>query len=548
MDRIENPGQRRKTSLKFPQETPNVGRQPGGSQPFEEGSRRKPDVVTGISKNAMDRQQPDGEVRRVSVPVISVNDKPVNRGTRATEKRAGSVAGNFAQPNRRPSHHMTPRTGANGDYTTASAGMFSDCMFGETGHKPTPSVLSKRSNRSESTSSSSASSSSSIHTHGGHKSDYKTEQSKRMPTVATEVASQAPSSLQVEAALNRYSFHNRNPNPNPKLHKGKQGSFSTPTSNDGKRLVNQFLRSMDVAPNASGFHFGKPDKITEFSANEQSLSANTTDFDLPTNGSLQNLLYRDLDSLRRNKNKQQQVPRSPYGQGQAPSSSETSSQFALYNQGTPGSSSNSFDTPTHSTSVNESEKSVAMKRNGSLSNGVFLNYNEVDYYRRHIGSELHKFEEILKHNLKTVIMKNEHDMEKNLSNFDLLTAELSRLKNRASALHDQIANNDLVKLRKDFEKNDKDSFLEVLTTSTNSNAEKLEELEKRINICKQKLFQQRDTLRKLEGLLTLEDSLLDSKKTSNVAYRYRYIVIDIGVMAALIGFSLLVKWLFWNHY
>lgn len=50
VDRIENPGQRRKTSLKFPQETPNVGRQPGGSQPFEEGSRRKPDVVTGISK------------------------------------------------------------------------------------------------------------------------------------------------------------------------------------------------------------------------------------------------------------------------------------------------------------------------------------------------------------------------------------------------------------------------------------------------------------------------------------------------------------------
>lgn len=543
VDRIENPGQRRKTSLRFP------GEVLAGTAAFEGRRSSQHAVRSGLAdaadlrrrsshskvagKTQHDTEDTEQEEhRRISLPVISVNDKPIG----------SSTGQNNRPPHERQISHRGSRTMNNCDYTAASTGMFSECMFEGKGQKPVsiprPSGLVP----------SRSSSSSSLQTQGSFKMGHRSEQLKRMPTANADAPPQIINNLQLEATQNRNPLHHRShklgSRDSSAFHKRSRRSFCSTTVNDGKRLVNQFLRSMDppLSQSVSTLDFGKPDKDLQ-ELGDYSI-ATAAGYELPTSGSLQNLLYHDLESSR--KKTKQQLLRSPYDFREGSSSSEVSSQSALYNTGTLLSSSGSLHSAVESVLLYGAEKSNRMRRNGSINNGIPLNYNEIDYYRRHIGSELHKFEEVLKHNLKEILMKNECDMQKNLTKFDSFTLELSRLKVRATALRDDVSNKDLVLLRKDFNKQDKTSFLRVVTTVMKTNAEQLKELEERMNTSKQKLYHQRDTLRKLEGLLTLEDSLLDSKRTSNMAYRYRYIIFDVGALAAMIGFAIFVKWLFWR--
>lgn len=543
---MENPGQRRSISLMPTAPIPSVKSEP------REISKSTNTSVTGNTGRSVSvclpqvesQNKRDGSRQRVSVPTISVNDKPISSRksiARASSSRKPSQSKPSEKDDhdRHALHHHARHTGAP-DFTNASTGMFSECMFYTSSQKPTR----------HSPSSTASSSSTSLYAHGGLKNGNNFDPLKRNSVKADP--SNIITNAQNEIDQHRHPLHrhHRHHNNSSKLHNKPQlqRSFSSVYVNDNKRLVNQFLRSME--PPSSTPHLPKTNTQSSgmFSAESDvplDQEANLDDYDPYAHGSLQGVLYRDLGSSQK-KNKHTNVPPvAPFMIPTSSSSSSISSSLSVLPGDASPSSSSSFESSviTPSSAYEKDEESSS---NMGVKNGVSLNYNEVNYYRRHIHAQLHKFEDILKHSLKEVIVKNECDMQKNLKNFDSLTAELTRLKQDATNLNDLIKYKYLVSLRKDFNTNDKQSFISDLSANVEENVGQLKDLEKRMDVCKIRLSQQRDSLRKMESLLTLEDTLLDSQKTTKLAYKYRYMVFDLGAFIGIICLALLFKWLLWK--
>lgn len=495
IDRIENPGHRNTAPL-----IPSV------SRPSVQAQRR--------SSNNDKRN----ERRSVDVPVISVNGTPVAGRKSSVPRNSGGRKDSLGKSGekdtgyerRGQSYYHGRHNVATTDVTSASAGMFSDCMFRSEAQKPAR----------HSPSSTASSSTCSIY-------------------------AQKPSDLTVEALPLAHRRHqgrgHHQTHGFSAGHKKHTSSFSNVGVNDNKRLVNQFLRSME--PTTPVGRTSRVATALSEAATPRNLDQN---YESGTHGSLQSLLYRDLASLHAMKKKQlrsgstqQFVPPSV-----PPSSSSSSFSLLKTDQSSPSLSS-SYDSDESLSSAND-EKTGASTAGFSTNSGVALNYNEVDYYRHHIAAELQKFEHTLKHNLKELIMKSEYEMAKNWKLFDTSVLQLATLKKEVSKLHDLIKNKHLKALRRDFDTEDKDSFISTLESSIKANASLLEGLEKRIDVCKKKLQLQRETLRKLERLLNLEDTLLNSQKTSKIAYKYRYMVFDLGALLGLIFISFVARWFIWR--
>lgn len=494
IDRIENPGHRNTAPL-----IPSV------SRPTVQGQRR--------ATNNSNGENVSQERRSIDVPVISVNGNPVPMGMKTNQKR-NSVSrknslnkpGEKELPHERrgSSYYHGRHSVAAADVTSATAGMFSDCMFRSETQKPVR----------HSPSSTASSSSTSIYAH--------------------KHTDQQPLPLQHRRHHGRTDHHHNN---SSTLHRKHAASFSSVFVNDNKRLVNQFLRSMEPSTPASR----TPRVMT---ATEPSTPRNFgPNYETGTSGSLQSLLYRDLASMHSKKKKQASTL--PFAPSSVSSSSNSSSFSLLRTEQSSPSLSSGYDSE-DSLSITNDDKVAANNGGLTTKNGLGLNYNEVDYYRHHIAAELHKFEDILKHNIKEVIMRSEFDMVKNWKLFDMSVLQLARLQEEVSNLHDLIKEKNLQALRKDFDKKDKDSFICTLEFSIKTNASLLEGLEKRIDVCKKKLLRQRETLRKLEGLLNLEDSLLNSQKTTKIAYKYRYMVYDVGALMGIICIIFIVRWFIWR--
>lgn len=543
---MENPGQRRSIPLKPTSPTPA-----GKSEPRETSNNTGASVTGNNGRsvsvclpklNAQNKQ--DDARQRVSVPTISVNDKPISarksigRGS-LSRKTSQSKPSEKDDHDRHALHHHARHSGAP-DFTNASTGMFSECMFYSSSQKPTR----------HSPSSTASSSSASLYGHGSSKYGNNFDPLRRNSIKGDP--SNIMSSVQNETFQHRHPLHrhHRHHNNTSKVNNKHQlhSSFSSIYVNDNKRLVNQFLRSME--PPSSTPHLPKTATQSSgaFPAESNVPSdqeANLDDYDSYAHGSLQGLLYRDLESAQKKSKHPNAPPVPPFMMPSSSSSSSVSSSLSVLPGDASPSSSGSFESSVITPS-SAYEKDEETNGNMGTHNGLSLNYNEVDYYRRHIHAQLHKFEDILKHSLRDVIVKNECDMQNNLKNFDSLTSELTKLKQDATNLHDLIKNKYLVSLRKDFNKDDKQSFISDLSATVEGNVGQLKDLEKRIDVCKVRLSQQREALRKMESLLTLEDSLLDSKKKTKLAYKYRYMVFDFGAFLGIICLAFLLKWLLWK--
>lgn len=497
IDRIENPRQRNTAPL-----VPTVSRVP------VQGPKR----ASNGSMSAKVAQ----ERRSMDVPMISVNGMPVVSRRSSQMRNSVSRNNSLSKPGEKDASHERRSSSyyhgrhsvAAADVTSASAGMFSDCMFKSESQKPVR----------HSPSSTASSSSSSLY-------------------------AQQHADLQAEPLRHRrhHGREYRYPHSPSVLHRKHAASFSSVCANDNKRLVNQFLRSMEPTTPAPR----TPKMGTTLS--EASTPRNLGhDYESDTYGSLQSLLYRDLASL--HAKKKQQMP-SGSSQPLAPpsvASSANSSSFSLVRAEQSSPSSSSAYGSEDSLPITNDDKIDANGKNLASNSGLALNYNEVDYYRHHIAAELHKFEDILKHNLKEVIMKSEFDMVKNWKFFDMSVQQLTHLKKEVTDLHNMIKEKNMESLRRDFDKNDKGSFICTLESSIKTNATLLEGLEQRIDVCKKKLLRQRETLRLLEGLLNLEGSLQNSQKTTKIAYKYRYMIFDVGALMSIIFVIFFIKWFIWR--
>ena len=147
----------------------------------------------------------------------------------------------------------------------------------------------------------------------------------------------------------------------------------------------------------------------------------------------------------------------------------------------------------------------------------------------------------MKQNLQTFVIKDEADLHGTLSKFDNLTFHLQNMKNRIDELYDVINEKYLSKIKTAFNEDDESSFEFELRTSVEASIKQLEELENRMEYCQLKLQEQRETMRQLDNLILIENSLLESKKNVKHIYSYRFLVFDILVIFVVLYFGYWVK-------
>lgn len=177
---------------------------------------------------------------------------------------------------------------------------------------------------------------------------------------------------------------------------------------------------------------------------------------------------------------------------------------------------------------------------------MFLGTNETDYYQQHINSRLTKLESQIKNDLKSVILKDELELKNNITSFDNLTSDLQNLKSQILGLKNTIANEYLTVLKADFDENNPESFESQLRKTVEENVKHLEFLENKMSECQSQLVDQKETMRKMESLLYLENSLMVSKKNTGLAYKYRYMLYDILTLGFLVLIGYYLKAYFWK--
>lgn len=427
--------------------------------------------------------------KRTSLPTISVNGKPVRNRQNSLPGQGSSTA-----IDRHFRGHVPE------DLTSASTGMFSECMF-----QSPP----KAGNESSSS------------THAApSKSDW----------IDLEYLKRNPSNLSTIHKTKHRNSQSVNPShPHSKRHPAR--SYSSTFAPDRKRLVNQFLRSVDPASSNDSTLTKEqtPFTLTPFSGVDHE------NIDVNHKGSLKTLMYSDLEQLQRCL-----VKPPPISMVGPPGSSSTSSvsSSSVMPEESSSSSSSLFGVSEESYMPPEFDVDNVVY---DLNNEIWHNYNELDYYKKHVATQLHNFENVIKQILKGIIIKDEFEFQKSIKTFDSLVMDLRKLKQQVLLMYDSIKNKSLMSLRTDFDENIQDTFISKTNAAVEANVQQLRSLEDRIEVSKKKLVQQKDTLRKMECLLSLKDDMLASQRNTKLAYQYRYMVFDLGVFTVIIFICVLGK-------
>lgn len=445
---------------------------------------------TSTTKGSMNVQNKPGFQKRMSLPTISVNDKPIRN-------RQSSLPG--YNPSTTIDKHLHGHMSQ--DLSSAATGMFSECMF-----QPPPKAKDEL-----------PPSPSSIHT----KPDWiDLEYSKRNPPA------QSPS-CKIKRHQNQNTPNSGWHNTNPSHYHGKRHparSYSSTFAPDRKRLVNQFLKSVEPVPSndSTSTKEQTPSTLTP------STGIDPESIYLGQKSSLHALLYFDLEQLQRSMAKPPQV--SVTGPPGSSSTSSVSSSSVLPEENS-SSSSSLFGVSDESYMPPEFDIDTATY---DLNSGICQNYNELDYCRKHVATQLHNFENVIKQSFKEIIIKDEFEFQKSLKTFDSLVGDLRKLKEQVLQMYESIKNKSLVSLRREFDENEQGTFISRTNAAVEANVRQLRSLENRIEISKRKLVRQKDTLKKMESLLSLKDDMLASQRNTKLAYQYRYMVFDLGVFTVLI--------------
>lgn len=166
-------------------------------------------------------------------------------------------------------------------------------------------------------------------------------------------------------------------------------------------------------------------------------------------------------------------------------------------------------------------------------------------YKKHISTTLKSFENTMKENLQQIIFVDENELIRTVGQFDQLALDLNQYKQQLVDLQKLIGDDYLNALRSDFNEEEETTFLYKLKDSVASSVSKLKELELKMQQYKTKLTEQRETIKKLESLFKIDNSVVQAKKNTTSVYKYRFIVIDLLIISVFIYFVTLIKNIFY---
>lgn len=268
-----------------------------------------------------------------------------------------------------------------------------------------------------------------------------------------------------------------------------------------------------------------------------------------TNLTFQNLLYQDLDQ------------------------SHVNSSFFLSNENSPSSSASSFintderimdlippgivyqngldtrrTTPLSSVSHIDNNLLLSSKDNNRTHMHALRNQDSIPIsmksYKKHISTTLKGLENTMKENLQQIIFVDESELIRTVGQFDNLAIDLNDYKQQLIDLQKLIGCDYLNALRSDFNEEEETTFLYKLKQNVASSVSELEELEHKMQQYKAKLTEQRETIKKLESLVKIDNSVVQAKKNTTSVYKYRFIVIDLLIISVFIYFVTLLKNIF----
>ena len=444
------------------------------------------------------------------------------------------------------------------DYTSVNTGAFSECMFNTELEKQYNNNLSKTTKTEKPTPNRLGDQQEEVG-NGGQATLFTADKFIKSPvkSLDNEERPELSNGQNQSKNQNQTQFHKEH-----KKHRHQKSFSQSYVSNDQKRLVNQFLQSIEKSGNNSAL------SSNNASAYGSTLSVGKNGvFNIPqheqmpdlmdysSNLSLQSLLYHDLADPSGSKRKYSKVYSNPnmrpgsatpfsYSSASLTSNSDDSrSAIGSYRSGLATSS--FFFSNAKLTSKEKIKNSEIINSNANDSN-MFLGTNETDYYQQHINSRLTKLESQIKNDLKSVILKDELELKNNITSFDNLTSDLQNLKSQILGLKNTIANEYLTVLKADFDENNPESFESQLRKTVEENVKHLEFLENKMSECQSQLVDQKETMRKMESLLYLENSLMVSKKNTGLAYKYRYMLYDILTLGFLVLIGYYLKAYFWK--
>jgi DNA repair ATPase RecN len=185
----------------------------------------------------------------------------------------------------------------------------------------------------------------------------------------------------------------------------------------------------------------------------------------------------------------------------------------------------------------DSSSNSISKSNSNLNDNI----DELNYYQNHISTLLVKIENEMRRNLNDTIIKNENNVQKTIQKYDLLSGELTLLLDEMTTLRTTVIDQFLVKLKSDFDEDDNKAFINELKISVEESVAQLQGLERRMEVCQERLNKQKSSLREMDSLIELKNLLNKSKNNTKSIYLYRYFIIDIIAFLLMGGFIVYVK-------
>ncbi|SMN20038.1 similar to Saccharomyces cerevisiae YAL028W FRT2 Tail-anchored ER membrane protein, interacts with homolog Frt1p [Maudiozyma saulgeensis] len=342
--------------------------------------------------------------------------------------------------------------------------------------------------------------------------------------------------------------------------------FSSSSSmNNKKRLVNQFLKpsEMENEPSQAQYHStGQLHQLhrpsTSSSSGISSLHApfstmRSNELNLPHRDSntssssssytqLHNVLLKDLDSSKQ--------PSS--NQGWTLGSSSSSPFPSIMNMDNISSSEGSKSVIPKTIapefrSVNYNGSNAPNKAAGTSNyqpQNEILKTKDEDpdmslYYEKHIHKSLSNLQSKLKETFQNKVIQEEIKFTTMLQHFDQLSEDYDKVNKSIRELRDAMDNNYNTKVKQRFNLTDKKSFQCQMNCTIGDCVKDLQSLEARMRACQDKLASQKETIRKFDNLLVVENTLQELDKNTNSMHKYKYFVCDV-VLVSMIAMAIML--------
>lgn len=158
------------------------------------------------------------------------------------------------------------------------------------------------------------------------------------------------------------------------------------------------------------------------------------------------------------------------------------------------------------------------------------------YYEKHIDLNLIQLQTKVTDILQNTVLYEEDKFHTMLQHFDKMSDDYNNINEMLHQVSNLMHSNYKREIQDKFNPTDKDSFQSKLDGSMADCVEDLQKLETRMKSCQDKLSSQKETIRRLNNLLVVENSLLELDKNTKTVFRYRYFMCDVVILSIFVYF------------